>query len=258
MLNEQNIENSGILERYITGDLSTQEVTELEALLAKNPALQKQLHSLEESFERMAQENAVTPPNTIKTEVLKSIEVDNARPTHVSKKANSYLAIAAMLAVVFGGMAFWFYTKTQDLQTEIKLANTQNEELTESIDALSYELNEIETKYAALSNPNTQKYILKGNQSLPNALAIAYINLDEKTAYVNTTKLPPLQDDKDYQMWADVNGEMINMGVLETSKELLALEFIENAASINITIEPKGGNDHATVENLVANYYITP
>ena len=74
----------------------------------------------------MAQENAVTPPNTIKTEVLKSIEVDNARPTHVSKKANSYLAIAAMLAVVFGGMAFWFYTKTQDLQTEIKLANTQN------------------------------------------------------------------------------------------------------------------------------------
>ena len=46
MLNEQNIENSGILERYITGDLSTQEVTELEALLAKNPALQKQLHSL--------------------------------------------------------------------------------------------------------------------------------------------------------------------------------------------------------------------
>ncbi len=57
-------------------------------------------------------------------------------------------------------------------------------------------------------------------------------------------------------MWADVDGEMISMGLLPTDKELIALTYIDKAASLNITIEPKGGNDHPTVERLISNVYL--
>jgi anti-sigma-K factor RskA len=55
-------------------------------------------------------------------------------------------------------------------------------------------------------------------------------------------------------MWSDVNGEMINMGTLGTDNELVSLKYIENAESLNITIEPAGGSgsDHPTVEELVS------
>lgn len=49
---------------------------------------------------------------------------------------------------------------------------------------------------------------------------------------------------------------MISMGLLPTDKDLVALTYIEKAESLNITIEPKGGNDHPTVERLISNIYL--
>ena len=53
-------------------------------------------------------------------------------------------------------------------------------------------------------------------------------------------------------MWSDVDGEMINMGTLAPNQELIPLKYIEKAESLNITIEPVGGNDHPTVEDLIS------
>ncbi len=82
------------------------------------------------------------------------------------------------------------------------------------------------------------------------------MNHKDKSVWVNPQSLPPLSEEETYQMWADVDGEMINMGLLPTDKELIALTYIDRAASLNITIEPKGGNDHPTVERLISNVYL--
>ena len=51
---------------------------------------------------------------------------------------------------------------------------------------------------------------------------------------------------------------MISMGVLDRTKNLLTMNYIDNAESLNITIEPLGGNDHPTVSRLVSNVYLQP
>ena len=56
-------------------------------------------------------------------------------------------------------------------------------------------------------------------------------------------------------MWAEVNGEMVNLGIIKNINDkdkLLALPYAKNAISY-ITIEPKGGNNSPTVQNIVAN-----
>jgi hypothetical protein len=68
--------------------------------------------------------------------------------------------------------------------------------------------------------------------------------------------LPDLDAEHDYQMWADVEGEMIDMGVISKSKTLMAMAYIDHAESLNITIEPAGGNDHPTVARLVTNVHL--
>ena len=56
-------------------------------------------------------------------------------------------------------------------------------------------------------------------------------------------------------MWSDVEGEMIDMGLLDSNRNLIELKYIDAAESLNITIEPAGGNDHPTVADLVS--YVT-
>jgi anti-sigma-K factor RskA len=97
--------------------------------------------------------------------------------------------------------------------------------------------------------------ILHGNDLAPNSRAVAYVNHENKMVVVNAQGLPELPNDKTYQMWSDVDGEMIDMGLLQTNEELITLRYIDKAESLNITIEPAGGNEHPTVEKLIA--YVT-
>ena len=108
----------------------------------------------------------------------------------------------------------------------------------------------------AIVNPDTEQYILKGNASIPEAKIVSYVNHKMKSVVINTEGLPELDADHDYQMWADVEGEMINMGVISKNKNLMAMTNIDHAESLNITIEPAGGNDHPTVARLVTNVYL--
>ncbi len=82
------------------------------------------------------------------------------------------------------------------------------------------------------------------------------MNHNDKSVFINTKQLPEIDKDHDYQMWADVDGEMIDMGVINKGQSLMAMNYIENAESLNITIEPAGGNDHPTVERLISNVYL--
>ena len=81
---------------------------------------------------------------------------------------------------------------------------------------------------------------------------MAYVNHKNQLVLVNPKGLPALPSDQTYQMWSDVDGEMINMGTFPTDTELVSLKYIENAESLNITIEPAGGSDHPNVEQLVS------
>ena len=65
--------------------------------------------------------------------------------------------------------------------------------------------------------------------------------------------LPALTDDEDYQLWADIDGEMVSVGILKAPKNgPRELNFLKNAESLNITIEPKGGSNHPNVARLVS------
>ncbi len=66
----------------------------------------------------------------------------------------------------------------------------------------------------------------------------------------------PLRPNETYQLWADVEGEMINMGLLSSEEDLTPAIYISKAESFNITVEPAGGNDHPTVSNLIGNVYL--
>lgn len=257
MMDMNDIRESGLLERYILGEVTKSEQLQVEALLEKDSLLRSYFDQLESDFERIAQENAIVPPTSVKKELMQ--EISRSNPV-ITKKADtglkSYLVIAASLALLFGLSAFWMYSKLGSVEEELRLVQDKNEKLQDVSEEMLSEFKLLEESYKQINSPSTLKLILKGNEKAPNATAISYVNHQEKMVLINAEGLPILDKDKDYQMWADVAGEMIDMGVIKKGEMMLAMTYIENAESLNITIEPAGGNDHPTVENLISNVYL--
>jgi len=66
MMSLENIRNEGLLERYVIGDLSVQEVDIVERALREIPALKEELQEIEQAFTLYAHANAIEPDPTTK------------------------------------------------------------------------------------------------------------------------------------------------------------------------------------------------
>ncbi|WP_081817363.1 anti-sigma factor [Leeuwenhoekiella sp. MAR_2009_132] len=258
MMDKSYILEHNILEQYLLGELSRADEQKIEELILKDADLKEQLNSLESNFELMALENAITPPEKVKDSLMKVVRGSNLKGNSVAKKNSlkTYLGIAATLAALFMITSLYILKQLSDTRNQLKLVDTENSVLIENIENLNTSAEHTSKLLALLKSPETEQYILKGNELAPGAKIVTYVNHKEKSIIVNAKDLPKLDENHDYQMWADVEGVMIDMGVIAKESDLLAMNYIDKATSLNITIEPAGGNDHPTVSRLVSNVYL--
>lgn len=247
MKDTKRILEEGLLELYLTGELSEELTSIVEDALEKDKTLKAHFDALEADFERMGLEQAITPPNAVKSRLKKAIRRQEKSMTYWLP-----LSIAAGFALIFGLSTFWLYAKWKDAEDNLNRLQTQTNQLQRKVDDMELEFRLTSNRFESINNPNVIPFVLYGNQKAPKGRAVAYVNHKSHQVLVNPKGLPLLPSDKTYQMWSDVNGEMINMGTLSPNDELVALKYIENAKSLNITIEPVGGSDHPTVEELVS------
>ena len=249
-MERKKILDEGLLEKYLLDELNTSDRNAVELALNKDIELKKKFSELEEDFEKMAFENAINPPLVVKDKLKARLEEPKIKQLWYNP-----LIAAASISILFLASSIWMYTKWKNTLSEFKDLQNQTTVLQERLYTLEENYILTNTRLKTINNPKTIPLILQGNQLIPNSRAVAYVNHENKTVVVNAQGLPKLPDDQTYQMWSDVDGEMIDMGLLKTNKELINVNYIEKAESLNITIEPAGGNNHPTVEKLVA--YVT-
>lgn len=247
MMDKKKILEEGLLELYLTGELSEKMTHAVEEALERDKSLREHFDTLEADFERLGMEQAIAPPPIVR-ERLK----DSLLPQKRIKTNWWPLSIAAGFALIFGLSSFWLYVKWQDAEQNLNMLQSQTSELQRQVDQLESDFRLTSNRFESINNPDVVPLVLYGNLKAPNGKAVAYVNHKRQMVLVNPKGLPPLPADKTYQMWSDVNGEMISMGTLSTENELVSLKYIENAESLNLTIEPAGGSEHPTVEELVS------
>ena len=258
MMDKTYILENGLLELYVLGELNAIDQEQVEAAIIKHPELKLELDTIEASFENIAQENAIEAPADVKSNLLSqvtspSVKSISSSPTSAKR---SYFSIAASIAALLFLGSIYMFTQLSKTRQQLEMVEQENKKLNRNIDNLNNYLAETNKWYVVINDPDVQKYVLTGNALMPEATVISYVNDQKKSVVINTKYLPKLDDEHDYQMWADVEGEMINMGIIEKNKDMLAMNYIDNAESLNITIEPAGGNDHPTVSQLITNIYL--
>lgn len=237
-----------LLEKYLIGTTNTEETLQVERYIAMYPEVREIYNELQENLETFAKMHAVKAPEGLRTKILNRIKAQNAG----RRRFRRYAIAASITALLFAGSSYFFWNQNQSLQAENNIVNNRIKDLEED---MKNQLEDVRNQFIVLNNPQTRKYMVNGNKKAKELKAVAYINPVKKLAYINVRNLPNLPEDFDYQMWAEVNGEMVNLGVIrnvEDKDKLRALPYAKNAVSY-ITIEPKGGNETPTVQNIVAN-----
>ena len=240
--------DTDLLEKYLLGTTSTEETLQVERYIAMYPEVRETYDELQENLETFAKMHAIKAPEGLKDRILNRIKAENSG----RRKFLRYAIAASFVAFIFAGASYFFWNQNQNLVEENTIVSNKIKDLEQD---MKERLEDVRNQFIVLNNPQTKRYNVMGNKKARDLKAVAYINPVKKLSYINVSKLPNLPEDQCYQMWAEVNGEMVNLGIIteaDNTEKLLALPYAENAVSY-ITIEPKGGNETPTVANIVAN-----
>jgi len=251
-MDKKTILEEGYLELYALGVLSANESAEVEKTIGSSEELRLELEQIELELERTAMMNAVAANPNVKAKVMNEISDSTATESENvdSIDLRSYrrkLTMASSAAAVFALLFGWQLLSKNDSMAS-RVAELESE-LTELREAGNQNSNQL----AYFADKSTQPITLRPLTPNDEVFALIYWNPESENIYISPANLPDLPDDKTYQLWADIEGEMVSMGIFGSEEKLISVPLMPAAESLNITIEPAGGSEHATVENLVVN-----
>ncbi len=241
--------SSGAVESYVLGLASAEEQTEFESMCRRHPEVLQARISFEQAMEKQALQNAIAPPPTLKQEVMDAALRSEAKviPFNTgeqSVRSNWLKYVAAACVILLAGSLFW---NISQFNRNKKLQASYND-LAKDYDSAAIRLGEMEDEMAMLRlNPNVKMAAMKGMPVSPASFATVYWDTTTHDVYLVVNNLPKPANDKQYQLWALLNGKPIDMGMIDNDyfinqKNLvLRMKNASGAQAFAITLEKKGG-----------------
>lgn len=248
--------SSGILEAYALGELTDIERAEVEKNLSQYAELRGELSKIEDAQEALLQKMAIAPPLSLKAKVMQSAQ-PNGKVIAMDFSSGMQWKYAAAASIVIalglGYLAFDYRSKWQHSELALNDLITQNRQVAEDYNRVNFRLDKMENDLKVVNNPSFAKVVMKGTPNAPQALASVYWNKETKEIYLSIQNMRELSREKQYQLWAEVDGKMIDAGVFDGNiagliKMKQALK--ETVTVFAVTIEPRGGKSEPTVETL--------
>lgn len=272
MIDIQTYIDSGVLELYIYGTLSEAESLEVSRLVALHPELKVEVERIETALQQLS--SAVAPDTSSNFEAIqKRIHIqggDDVIP--LSRKQTSpenkrvpiaaYLgwAAAVLLLLILG------YQYTENQKLEDRIVNTQREQILRDarVQMAEEELQMTTQLLDVLRDKDIITVPLGAQAIAPEAYASVYWDKETGKAYVDVRGLPTPPEGKVYQLWSLTLDPLTptSMGVLDQydaqGTQLFAVDNPNASQAFGITLEPAGGSDAPTLEQLYALGVVEP
>jgi anti-sigma-K factor RskA len=248
--------SSGVVESYVLGLLTAQERFEFEQYCEAYPELKAARNAFELAIEKQAIENAVPPPAHVKEKVLSAIQ---QKPTSNTSKMISmepittrrssgfgWLAAASViLFLVAGYFAYTFYNQNKELKSS-------NSELEAKINRTDSLMNKMLEEQKAINDPNVMVVNMVGTQKASPGSASIYWDSTSTNVYLVVKNMPKLPTDKQYQLWAMIDGKPVDLGLFDQPQPniILKMKNTQKADAFAITIESRGNTGGPNLEQL--------
>jgi anti-sigma-K factor RskA len=121
-------------------------------------------------------------------------------------------------------------------------------------DALLKKMTAMETTIALVKDPAMRQILLAPATVNNKAFATVYWNNASKDVYLMANSLEAPAAGKQYQLWAQVDGKMVDVGMLRWNDEGLILKMhnVPKAEAFAISLEKEGGSTNPTLNAVVA------
>lgn len=268
-MNNKEYISSGILESYILGQASPEEAGILECVMKNSDEVREAFEEAQKTFEMLANAQAVTPPNDLKSKIWAKIQqeqevsadapvipiqnseekVEEQKELHTINDGKSggwknfAIAASVLFLVSIGANLYWMNSQSKindqlvKLESETKSKNVAMQNMQQRLDIVA--------------NPDMKKVVLAGVEKHPESKATVLWDTNSKDVYLNVNSLPKAPEGMEYQLWAIADGKPVNAGMYSEDKDgRIALANIPNAQAFAITLEKKGGSEAPTMENM--------
>lgn len=242
--------NSNLLNKYLVGETSSEETKEVEYYINNFPEAAKAYEKLQYNLELIAKAGAVDVPKNVLANILDALEESN--DTKViqlvqNRKTPWYSIAASAAAILFAVTSFMLYQKNQNLSNENNVVVDEIFDLRSDIENNNAKLDELSRELNKLNDPDARKYVINGNDRAKDLKTVAYINPVEKTSMIDVITLPKLPKDQHYEIWAELQDRMVNLGILdESDRKLRPIPYMEDALALSIKIGNKGDANNTT------------
>ncbi len=257
-MNPLDIISSGLLELYVTGSATQEEILQVEAWMQLHPEVRQEVYAIRESIEIMVLSETKAPSLSVKEKLFAQINAQSnegladSAPTYpsavaevpvvqmVPQKRFNWMAAASVVLLLGSIVAnLMLYNKVEDLEKENSYARAELIQSKDSAAAMANYLNVIQSKYSELVG-------LTGQQIAPEAAAKVYWIKNTGEVYIDPSNLPPAPAGKQYQFWGIVDGKPVDGGMIELKSgktyQILKMKSFGKADAFAITLEKEGGS----------------
>lgn len=250
---------SGILELYVAGALTEKENSEVYLNAKQYPRIMEEILAIEAAV--LALSGATVPVydqrkgfDDIKVRIgqRKDTTVVNL-PRHKTNWA-AYTGWAA--AILFAAGFYWFYTESTTFQTRMDLVNKENKVLEQQIFDAKNSLANSNELLETIRDKDISVISLGGQDVSPTSYAKIYWNKAEQKILIDAQGLPEPPAGMVYQVWSLKLSPLTptSIGLLDDfladDNKIFTLTNPNESEAFGITLEPEGGSETPTMEQL--------
>jgi anti-sigma-K factor RskA len=259
--------SSGIIEAYVMGLASEEEVRILDCIQKHSPDVRQAILDAQHTLEDFAASEAIAPPPELKesiwakisateeqtdiagTDVVQEPTATPLYPT-VTPESNKtplkWLAVAASILLVASiSLNLYFNRSQNNIKEQLAVLSAEHK-------ASRLAFKNLESKWTLATNPAVKIVPLLGVERHPDMKAVVYFEQNSKDVYLALENLPAAPKDQQYQLWAIVDGKPVSLGVFDQDSEVAVQKMttISSAQAFAITLEKRGGSPVPTMENM--------
>ncbi len=231
---------------------------EFESMCKLHPEIAEARNQFELALEKQLLQDAVEPPAHIKQTIQQSLASSNitspAKPIREQeqvpvRRLNFWKIAVAASIILLAGSLFWAlslnnkFQRTQQANEQLKSELNHTKKL-DPFQALAPIVQKPSIKWSALLEKNNSSH----------CMGHIYWDSLTKDTYLLIGNMPQTASDKQYQLWALIDNQPIDLGVFDVKKEglLIKMKNVHNAEAFAITVERRGGSPTPTMEAMYA------
>jgi len=250
---------SGILELYVAGALSEEQNLEVDRYAREYPEIQEEIEAIEASILKLTSTAAVKTKNKKGFEdIRKKIKAEDPTPVVTMERGRTswfgWMGWAAAIGLAAG--LWWVYRQYTNLNAEMELRSNEIQVLQDQIFQARSERDYSKHILQIFRDRDVTVVALEGQDVAPDSYAKAYWDKNAKEVFIDAEGLPEPPPGKVYQVWSLKLSPLTptSIGLLEDfstdENKIFALSNPNESEGFGITLEPEGGSETPTMEQL--------